>query len=233
MSDDASFSVHIKKIVEKVNSLVSWILRTFEARDELTMLTLWKTIVLPHIDYCSQLWSPHKKGEIQMIELLQRNFIRKIKGACSLSYWDQLKKLKLYSLERRRERYIIIYVWKILENFVPNFNHEVNGNSAGGISYYNHIRHGRKCVVPSLTKGRVQSIRYGALVASGPRLFNLLPKSIRNTSNSSVNVFKKKLDKYLESVPDEPLIPGYVRYGRGLSNSVRDMISVGLNELNA
>ena len=110
MSDDASFSVHIKKIVEKVNSLVSWILRTFEARDELTMLTLWKTIVLPHIDYCSQLWSPHKKGEIQMIELLQRNFIRKIKGVCSLSYWDQLK--KLYSLERRRERYII-YVWKV------------------------------------------------------------------------------------------------------------------------
>ena len=30
--------------------------------------------------------------------------------------------LKLYSLQRRRDRYTIIYVWKILESIVPNLN---------------------------------------------------------------------------------------------------------------
>ena len=33
-----------------------------------------------------------------------------------MSRWD----LRLYSLERRRERYLIIYVWRILEAQVPN-----------------------------------------------------------------------------------------------------------------
>ena len=30
--------------------------------------------------------------------------------------------LKLYSLQRRHDRYTIIYVWKILESIVPNLN---------------------------------------------------------------------------------------------------------------
>ena len=38
----------------------------------------------------------------------------------NLSYWEQLEQLRMYSLERRRERYQIIYTWRILEGLVPN-----------------------------------------------------------------------------------------------------------------
>ena len=34
--------------------------------------------------------------------------------------WQSLKELGLYSLQRRRERYQIIYLWSILEGQVPN-----------------------------------------------------------------------------------------------------------------
>ena len=37
-----------------------------------------------------------------------------------LSYPERLTVLKMYSLQRRRERYIIIYVWKSLARLVPN-----------------------------------------------------------------------------------------------------------------
>ena len=43
-----------------------------------------------------------------------------------LSYNERLKALKLYSLQRRRERYCIIYVWKVLEGLVPNVSHLAN-----------------------------------------------------------------------------------------------------------
>ena len=33
-----------------------------------------------------------------------------------------LEVLKLYSLQRRRERYGIIYVWKIINGLVPNLS---------------------------------------------------------------------------------------------------------------
>ena len=52
--------------------------------------------------------------------MIQRSFIRKIDDMRHLDYWTQLKKLHLYSLERRRERYIMIYIWRILEGQVPD-----------------------------------------------------------------------------------------------------------------
>ena len=55
-----------------------------------------------------------------MVENVQRSFTRFISGMAGLSYTERLTVLKLYSLQHRRERYIIIYVWKILEGLVPN-----------------------------------------------------------------------------------------------------------------
>ena len=97
------------------------------------MLTLWKTQVLCHLDYCSQLWSPHRTGLIQMLEALQKTFYNKIDGMSHLSYWEQLIELKTYSLERRRERYQIIYTWRIIEGQTPNL-------SSSPLEVYNNPR---------------------------------------------------------------------------------------------
>ena len=84
------------------------------------MLQLWKSMVIPHLDYCSQLWNPHLTNQIKKLEDLQKSFIRRINGFHKKSYWQSLKELGLYSLQRRRERYQIIYLWSILESQVPN-----------------------------------------------------------------------------------------------------------------
>ena len=118
-----------------------WILRTFSSRDKNTMLTLWKSMVIPIFDYCSPLWSPTKVGLIQEIESIQKSFVNKIAGVRNLSYWEQLKFLKIYSLERRRERFQVLYIWSIIEGKVPNFSHSENNKVVGGINWYNHIRH--------------------------------------------------------------------------------------------
>jgi hypothetical protein len=38
-----------------------------------------------------------------------------------LNYWDRLKHLGLYSLEKKRERYIILYTLKMITGLAPNF----------------------------------------------------------------------------------------------------------------
>jgi hypothetical protein len=43
-----------------------------------------------------------------------------------------------------------------------------------------------------------------------PKLFNSLPQQISNLKKISVEEFKIKLDKYLELLPDEPKIGGYI-----------------------
>ena len=68
MSADGTFKQHISNICQSARNMCSWILRTFESRSPELMLTLWKSLVIPILDYCSQLWSPSKVGEIQQIE---------------------------------------------------------------------------------------------------------------------------------------------------------------------
>ena len=147
------------------------ILRTFQSQEKDVLLTLWKSIVIPHLDYSSPLWSPVKTSLIQKIELTQKSFIRKIRGMKNLNYWEQLKFLGLYSLERRRERFQILYTWAILENQLPNFHHKHDTYLEGGISQYQHIRHGRKYAIPVFNRGPYFKLASNSLRFRGPRLF--------------------------------------------------------------
>ena len=224
ISNDCSFNEHISETIETGKKLSGWILRTFKSRDVVPMLTLWKSLVLPKLEYCSQLWCPLQTGVIQKIELLQKSFLNKIKGSQNLTYWEQLIKFHLYSLQRRRERYRIIYVRKILETICPN----VSLTDDSKITITSSTRRGRKCYLTSINKKvpiYLQNIRQSSLSIHGSKLFNALPKYLRDTTGCSVDKFKKRLDWYLKHVPDEPLIPGYTAYRRADSNSLLDMIT--------
>ena len=94
-------------------------LKTFTTRDIITMMTLFKSLVLPTLDFDSQFRSPHLVKHIDQLEKIQRS--KHITGMQSLAYSERLVSLKLYSIQRRRERYCIIYVWKIIEGSVPTF----------------------------------------------------------------------------------------------------------------
>ena len=197
-----------------------WILRTFQSRSADLMLTMWKSLVLPILDYCSQLWSPTKVGQIQEIEDIQKSFTRKIWHVNRGDYWERLSSFKLYSLQRRRERYRIIYTWKILEGLVPN----VRTNK---VSSRTSVRNGRLCEIPCISTSAPANIRLlteGGFCSHGAKLFNAIPKSIRNLTNVNVLTFKKKLDEFLSSIADEPQSPGYTARRRADSNSLLHMI---------
>ena len=220
MSNDGSFKQHITNMCTSARNMCSWVLRTFQSRNSDLMLTMWKSLVLPILDYCSQLWSPIKVGQIQEIEDIQKSFTRKIWHVNRGDYWERLSLFKLYSLQRRRERYRIIYTWKILEGLVPN----VGTNK---ITSRTSIRHGRLCEIPRISTkapANIQSLREGGFCIQGTKLFNAIPKSIRNITDVDVLTFKKKLDEFLLSIADEPLSPGYTPRRRAGSNSLLHMI---------
>ena len=213
MSSDGSFSVHIAETCTAASLKSGWILRTFKTRERFPLITLWKSLVQPILDYCCQLWSPAAVGQIQRIEMVQVSYFNKIQGVNAHDYWEQLKILNVYSLERRRDRYIAIYIWKILEGRVPNF----------GIAIAQNRRIGRYCTVPnvrSTAPKRIQSIRFNSMAIHGPQVFNSLPVSLRNMSECSVESFKAALDKHLKTVPDEPRVGGLIKYCQKASNSL-------------
>ena len=199
--------------------MASWILRTFRTRECKPMLLLFKMLVLPLLEYCSVLWSPQDVGSIQRLDTVQWSFIRKISSNVKSDYWTRLSSMKLYSLQRRRERYRIIYIWKVLEGLVPNINNKIKASNL-------HARLGRKCLIPNVPNSRLSKIREASLPINGGRLFNELPKDIRNLTNVSLETFKRAVDQFLKTVPDEPQLVGYTAQRRASSNSLLEMVNV-------
>jgi hypothetical protein len=116
MTNSGKFVDHINLVCEKAKDMSSWVLRTFRNRTPVVMKTLWSALVQPILDYCSLLFI--QPGHIKRIEAIQQSFTRKIKLDQKADYWGRLSSLRMYSQQRRRERYRILYIWKILEDFL-------------------------------------------------------------------------------------------------------------------
>lgn len=215
MSSDCSFAKQINTTIEKAKSQISWILRSFKTRDRTAMMTLYKSLVIPILEYCSVLWSPTIVGHIQSLENVQWSFLRKIKSSPTNDYWSCLKEMNVFSLQRRRERYRILYIWKVLENLVPN--------TSGKIRCYNNNRRGRLCEVPMVQQGRLGKLYENSFVVNGAKLFNILPKKLRDMVNVTLLSFKSALDNHLGTIPDEPQINGYTSRRRADTNSLLHM----------
>ena len=70
-------------------------------------------------------------------------------------------------------------------------------------------RRGRSCVIFHVDTGRLGTLAYNSFRWRAIRLFNSLPKAIRDINNCSVCSFKQRLDYYLSSIPDLPCSPGF------------------------
>ena len=106
----------------------------------------------------------------------------------------------MYSQERRRDRYAVIFIWKIAMGLVDGYPLEFTPATN---------RRGRECNVKPLNKNApcsVKKARENSLAVKGAKMFNLLPSDIRNLTSEKVNVFKSRLDMFLKNIPDEPTI---------------------------
>ena len=219
MASDLTFSVHVGNIVAAANKLVGWALRTFRRRSRLVMLTIWKSLIQSKLDYTSQLWSPSDQASICSLENVARHFTAQIEGMKGLDYWDRLHSLRLYSQERRRERYQIIFLWKVAQGMVQGYH----------ATFYQSDRRGRLMQLAPLCNNApaaVRNARESSLQVRGARLFNSIPRELRDIFTGTTDQFKVRLDEWLLTIPDQPTIPG--RQRAASSNSLLDQVQIAL-----
>ena len=172
---------------------------------------MFKSPVIPHLDYCSQLWMPINGAGVHSLEKVQLDFFKKIPELQLLTYWQALENMKMPSIQRSFERYRIIYIWKILEDLVPNCGIVLVEDSE-------ETRLGRRLRVPIL-KGRVKTkkLKEQAFQINGAKLFNCLLQTVRNLSKKSKKKtqhidgpedIKSKLYVYLSTVSDQSRVDG-------------------------
>ena len=196
LSEDGAFDEHTEKACKKARQKSGWLFRTFYSRNTFFLRQMFKSLVQPHLDYCSQLWSPSEGPNLVKVEKVLRDFTKRIPELKGKNYWQRLEAIKMNSEQRRFERYKIIYMWKIINDLVPNCGVEWTEATE---------RKGRMCKIPNLKgSSKVQKLREQSFQMAGPKLWNCLPKSVRNLKTTSQDEFKQVLDDFLCKVPDEP-----------------------------
>ena len=193
ITPDTSWSTHIRNITEDAKKMTSWILSVFSDRSA-------KTLVRSRAEYCSPLWNPAKMERIKLLESIQRTFTSRIEEVKHLSYWKRLEALQLMSLQRRRERYIVIQVYKTLNNLAPNDLE---------LEFYKTARRGLCCKVPPMVKHAKQKAQHqydDSFRVTGARLWNLIPTAIRQ--KTSLDSFKAAFTKFLLLLQDCPPVTG-------------------------
>ena len=116
-----NWNSHIDIIVSKANRMLGLIKRTCRGLDDTkTLRTLYCALVRSNVEYCSGVWSPFTKKNIEKVEEVQRRatkFILKTED----NYETRLKKLNLMSLKKRRFLADVTFLYKAL-NGISDIN---------------------------------------------------------------------------------------------------------------
>ena len=108
------FEEHISEKINKAYSMLGIIKRNFKYLDSKSFVMLYKSMVRNYLEYAVSVWSPSKKGVIEMIEKVQKRATKMIANCKDLCYINRLKLLKLPTLKYRRLRGDMVETFKIL-----------------------------------------------------------------------------------------------------------------------
>ncbi|XP_054272813.1 uncharacterized protein LOC128993080 [Macrosteles quadrilineatus] len=115
---------HISQIAKRASSLLGFIFRTTkDLKNPLTLIILYKTLVRPVMEYCSVVWSPYQSLHIDILDKIQRRFIRLIGLRLGYHFQDvpiiTLEKYyDLQPLSLRRKCYDLQFLFKLVNGII-------------------------------------------------------------------------------------------------------------------
>ena len=151
-----------------------------------TFITLYKTLVRPHLEYANCVWSPFRQMDIDKLEKVQIRATKMVKHLKKYSYEVRLRFLNLPTLKYRRLRGDMIQVYNISSgvrdsNSVIKFNMSNISNTRGN-KFKMQLTHIHYNLRKHFFSNRIIDV------------WNSLPNDI--VSADSTNIFKNRLDKF-------------------------------------
>ena len=186
-----NFQEHIYTQISKANKILGLIRRTFQYLDKEMLVNLYKSLIRPHLEYGSNVWSVIWKKEATAIENVQRRATKLVKTIAHLTYQQRLKVLGLPSLEYRRLRNDMVETYKILTGVDKADKHQLFELENQGRTRGHPLKIRKKhCRI------NVRKFSFGLRVVSP---WNHLPEEIVLSAN--VNTFKSRLNKHWKDHP--------------------------------
>ena len=142
ITNNLKWETHIANCVKKGNRMVGMIRNTFSYMNKDMFNSLYKALVRPMLEYCTQVWNPHLEKDITALEKVQRRATKLVPQLSNLPYEERLSRLKLYPLKDRRMRGDMIAVYKMINGLIDVDREKiipmVNTSTITGISTRSH-----------------------------------------------------------------------------------------------
>ena len=210
-----TFEQHIISKVNKANSLLGLISRTFEYKNPKTMVTLYKSIVRPHLEFANQIWAPYLVKHVTLIENVQKRATKIIPGLQNLDYKSRLQALNIPTLAYRRLRGDMVEMYKITSNI---YDEEITKDL---LVYNNTATRGH---VNKLFKSRPRlELRKNSFFFRCVDPWNKLPSNIVQAPN--LNKFKNHLDKFWKNMELKYDLRGSKAHAQAYQNVITEELA--------
>ena len=183
---ELKFEEHIAAKVNKANSIIGVIRRSFHYLGEDLFKTLYTTFVRPHLEYAEAVWAPFLKKNINMIENVQRRATKLVDGFWNLSPEERLVRLELPALQFRRRKNDMVEIYKHF--------HVYDQSSISNV-FMPNVRPSRihdYQLVLRVPRDGIRGIQNNSFYFRTIKTWNELPDHVVNST--SVAMFKRTLD---------------------------------------
>ena len=116
-NDQLKFHDYTTQVTTKANRVLGLIKKSFEYLDSNMLTQLFSTLVRPILEYNNIIWGPHYIVDKRKVEKVQRRATRLFPHLHDKSYAERLTLLSLPSLQYRRLRGDLIFLYKVLNNY--------------------------------------------------------------------------------------------------------------------
>ena len=144
----------------------------------------YKSVVRPHLEYASQVWSPHLIKHINQLELVQKFTLKTCLKQWNSSYQDLLQMSSLSDLATRRKQLGLYYFYKLVNG---HFEFPNSPLSLRSLNYPNRDGRSNLYVQPHASSNALHHSFFPSTIS----LWNSLPFSIATAP--TFNSFKRQL----------------------------------------
>ena len=192
LSSDLRWNSHVDSIVLRANRLLGFIRTIAHGASSSAIFALYRSLVLPILEYGIPSWHPHTAAQEHKLETVQRNATRMAlhQRRGEMSYEERLDRLHWTSLSSRRDYALCSFTMKCLSGMIQceaiTNNAQINHRHLDMLTF----RH-----LPSRTQALFLSPTHRF-----PRLFNSLPDHIKDSAVlNPLSLFLRHLKAYLNN----------------------------------
>ena len=190
IDDKLTWKYHINHISNKISKSIGILYKVRHILNKEWKLNLYKTLILPYLNYCNIIWASTYKTSIKPLLIKQK---RALKIALNLHHLTSSRVVfdmaKVHSVYEIYDIHISIFMFKYLKNLLPMSFTDMFQLNRNIHSF--HTRNASKFYLPF---PRIGKFKFSVLY-SGAALWNSLPDYLINCN--TLIQFKNKIKKFM------------------------------------